>query len=318
MSVQSLWGVAGLNIFQYYHLVARAPYFFKVKSRIGLTHPPIRHSEFNFGVEEAADAVLTEEFLSGVANPHTDSFVFSDPEKIPHEKYWQIITGQLKALKDLINSRIKADETQVVLGGDNTVTLSSLEAVIERVGNPSKIGYIQFDSHGEMHQSETSISKNFHGMYMRPFFDKFDQPDIDSLVPAKMQTNQILAVGDIVFDGENTEEERFYKENNIRNISREEFNKDKQGRLEEIDAFLNRFEHIHVNFDVDVFDRSVSEATGLPEDGRWFKDEVFTILDLIFKRPGVSLDMVEINPKKPGAEKTVKLAREIILKLLNQ
>lgn len=298
--------------------MGKTPYFFKVKSRIGLTHPPIRHSEFNFGVEEASGAVLTEEFLKEVQSPHVNNFTFTEPEKIPHEKYWEIIAGELKDLKDLINANMGAGGTQIVLGGDNTVTLSSLEAVIERVGDPGKVGYVQFDSHGEMHQSETSISKNFHGMYMRPFFDKFDQPDIDSLVPGKMQTGQILAIGDIIFDGENTEEERFYKENNIRNINREEFNKDKQGRLEEIDAFLNRFGHIHVNFDVDVFDRSVSEATGLPEDGRWFKDEVFSILDLIFKRPEVSMDMVEINPKKPGGEKTVKLAREIILKLLNQ
>lgn len=293
------------------------PHFFKVKSRIGLTHPPIRHREFNFGVEEAPDFIITPEFLKNFQDCSIDNFDFKKPEKISKENYWDEVAKELEDFKYLINSKFKQGQTQVILGGDNTVTLSSLEAEIERIGDPEKIGYVQFDSHGEMHQSKTSVSKNFHGMYMRPFFDVFDIYQIDRLVPKKMETSQILAIGDIVFDGKDTEEERFYKENWIRNIRQEEFTKNKQMVLLEIEKFLYRFEHIHINFDIDVFDRSVSEATGLPEDGKWFKEEIFAILDLISRKENISIDLVEINPKKEGAEKTVKLAQEILLKLLD-
>lgn len=294
----------------------RIPNFFKVKSRIGLTNPPIRHSDFNFGVEDAPDEIVVDSYLKNFENYEINEFEFKQPEDVLKENYWSEVASELNEFKELVNGKISEGQTQVVLGGDNTVTLSSLEAVIERVGDPSRIGYVQFDSHGEMHQSLTSISKNFHGMYMRPFFDKFDVPAIDSLVPNKMSTTQILTIGDIVFDGENTEEEQFYKNNKIWNISRANFLSNKEQILAQITEFLSRFEHIHINFDIDVFHRSVSEATGLPEDGRWYKEEIFAILDILTLQKNLSVDMVEINPKKEGGEKTIKLSQEILLKLL--
>lgn len=298
-------------------LMARIPNFFKVKSRIGLTNPPIRHSEFNYGVEDAPEQIIVDSFLQNFQNYEINEFEFKPPEDILKENYWREVAAELNEFKELVNGKMSEGQTQVVLGGDNTVTLSSLEAVIERIGDPAKVGYVQFDSHGEMHKSLTSISKNFHGMYMRPFFDKFDVPEIDNLVPGKMSTAQILTIGDIIFDGENTEEEQFYKDNSIWNIRRENFLTNKEQIISQITEFLSRFEHIHINFDIDVFHRSVSEATGLPEDGSWYKEEVFAILEILALQKNLSVDMVEINPKKEGAEKTVALAQEILLKLLS-
>lgn len=305
-----------LTYFTNITLMTRIPNFFKVKSRIGLTNPPIRHSEFNYGVEAAPEQIAVDSFLKNFEDYEINEFEFKTPEDILKENYWREVSSELNDFKELIKGKITEDQTQVVLGGDNTVTLSSLEAVIERVGDPSKIGYVQFDSHGEMHQSLTSISKNFHGMYMRPFFDKFDVPEIDGLVPNKMSVSQILAVGNIIFDGENTEEEQFYKTNKIWNVRREAFLENRELVISQIAEFLSRFEHIHINFDIDIFHRSVSEATGLPEDGSWFKEEVFAILDILAIQKNLSVDMVEINPKKEGGEKTVALAQEILLKLL--
>lgn len=294
----------------------RTPNFFKVKSRIGLTNPPIRHTDFNYGVEDAPDQIADDSFLKNFDDYEINEYEFKPPEDILKENYWQEIAIELNELKTLINNKVSKGQTQVVLGGDNTVTLSSLASVIERSGDPSKVAYVQFDSHGEMHQSLTSISKNFHGMYMRPFFDKFDVPAIDNLIPAKLSTAQILTIGDIIFDGDNTEEEQFYKNNKIWNINREAFLSDKDQILAQINEFLMRFDHIHINFDIDVFHRSVSEATGLPEDGRWYKEEVFAILDILANQKSLSIDMVEINPKKEGGDKTVRLSQEILLKLL--
>ena len=298
-------------------LMAKIPHFFKVKSRVGLTNPPIRHSELNLGVEDAPDSVISPAFLENFPSAKINDFSFTTPEEMSKDEYWEIVAGELEQLKNLISKEVSQNETQVVIGGDNTVTLSSLEAVIERTGSPSQIGYIQFDSHGEMHQSKTSISKNFHGMYMRPFFDEFDVPLINTLVPKKLKTTQALTIGDIIFDGENTEEEQFYKNNQIRNINRKEYLQNKDQILKEIGEYLSRFEHFHINFDIDVFHESVSPATGLPEDGKWFKEEIFEILDLISMKTSLSVDMVEINPKKEGSEKTIKLAQEILLKLLS-
>ncbi len=294
--------------------MARNPHFYKAKSRVGLTNPPIRHSDLNTGVEDAPHQILNG-FLHNFAAAKVDEYTFSAPEKIS-DNYWQTVAKELQALKNLINDNYIYGETQVVLGGDNTVTLSSLQAVIERIGEPSKIGYIQFDSHGEMHQLKTSLSKNFHGMYMRPFFDDFDVSEIDLLVPKKLNPSQALTIGDIVFDGDNSEEESFYKDNQIRNINKSLFDSNPENSLVEIKTFVQNFKHIHINFDIDVFHRSESEATGLPEDGKWLKPQIFQILEILKHSKSFSIDLVEINPQKPGGQKTVKLAQEILLFLL--
>ncbi len=158
-------------------------HFYKAKSRIGLTHPPVRQTEFNYGVEDGAEAILTSEFVSQFPDSKITNFIFSDPDKIPSTDYVAILVKEFVDFKNIINNTFESDEIQLVVGGDNTVTFSSFLALLERVGDISKVGYIQFDSHGESNSYEGSDSKNFHGMYMRPFFDEFDIEQINRLIP---------------------------------------------------------------------------------------------------------------------------------------
>jgi len=293
----------------------RQVHFYKAHSRIGLTNAPIRQTDLNTGVEEGAEAVLTESFLSAFPEHELNEFSFSDPEKIDKDQYWKVLAKELSDFKNLINSTLKQDQTQLVIGGDNTVTFSSLSALIERVGRTEEIGYIQFDSHGEMHRYGTSLSKNFHGMYMRPFFDTFDIPEIEQLVSKKLKSSQAFAIGDITFDGEKSEEEEFFKQN-IRDVTREEFLNNRISVRKEFEGFCKSFKYLHINFDVDVFDRAVAGATGIPEDGKWLTDEVMDLIKIIAQNPNLSIDISELNPKRPGAEQTIILAQKLLTELL--
>lgn len=289
--------------------MTKIAHFFKANSRIGLTNKPVRQSELNVGVEDGADFILTEDFLDQFPNYKLDDFIFSKPEDLNPDSYVATLIAELVSFKNLIKSKLERGEMQVVVGGDNTVTFSSLLALVERVGDVGKIGYIQFDSHGESNSFAGSISKNFHGMYLRPFFDKFDIPEVDLLIPDKLLSNQALFFGDMVLDGDEPE---FFKENNLRNVTFKEY-QDSQIKIdEELTKFLTRFDYIHVNFDIDVFHRSVAGATGIPEDGKWMLEETLNILKIISTHSNLSFDLSEINPKKQGAEQTIKVARDVL------
>ncbi len=292
----------------------KIPHFFKAKARIGLTHPPVRQKEFNYGVEDGADAILTKEFLAGFPDAKVDSFFFSDPEKIEPGDYVTELVKELGWFKEQINQSLKDQELQIVVGGDNTVTFSSLLALLERVKNISKIGYIQFDSHGESNSFEGSDSKNFHGMYMRPFFDTFDIEAVNHLVPNKLKPEQAIFVGDMVLDGD---EPQFFKAKKFKTLEYREYCKNKSAFQKFLKEFLDRYEYVHVNFDIDVFHRSVAGATGIPEDGKWMKAEIFEILMIISQHPQISFDISELNPTRPGAERSIKVAQEI-LKLISE
>lgn len=287
----------------------KIPHFFKAKCRIGLTHPPARQKEFNYGVEEGPDAILTPEFISGFIKAKTDSFIYSDPEKIVDGNYVNELVKEMDWFKELINQKLQKNETQIVVGGDNTITFASLLALVQRVQDISKIGYIQFDSHGELNSYEGSETKNFHGMYMRPFFDTFDIEAINPLIPYKFQPEQGVFIGDMVLDGD---EVQFFESKNLKTLNYQQYKNNKKVFQDFLKDFLKTYQYIHVNFDIDVFHRSVAGATGIPEDGKWMKSEVFEILKLISSHKNLSFDLSELNPKRSGADRSIQIAQEIL------
>lgn len=296
--------------------MSKIPHFFKAKSKLGAIYKLMRQDHYISGVEDGPDYILTPEFLEKFPNSRVSEFEFSAPDQIAEKDYYPVLAKELAQFADLIDKELKEGETQVVIGGDNTVTFSSMKALLRRV-DPKDVGYIQFDSHGEMHLLESSVSKNFHGMYMRPFFDKFDIKVIEEMVAKKLNRNQAFTIGDIIFDegDEHPEGEmQFYK--NIRNVRREEFLQRKEEVLSEFKDFTKKFKHLFINFDIDVFDSSVAGATG-EDEGVWFWEEINEFLEIISKHQDISVDLVEINPHMKSAQRTIKVAHEILLKVLS-
>ncbi len=294
------------------------PHFFLAHSRLGIVNPPMHSNDLNIGVEEAPDEILTTSFLDKFLIFEKDSKSFPNPEQIRFDDYWSILAKNLLDLKKLINGRLGPGQTQIVVGGDNSVTFASLLAVLERIKDPRKIGYLQFDSHGESNSFAGSVTKNFHGMYMRPFFAKFDIEQIDVLVQKKIPTASFFSIGNLDLDGDEPE---FFKQNKLENLRSEDFaNKLDQCR-NKLKHFIERFAHLHINFDIDVFDWSLAPATGVSAAPGWHgfsSDMVFDLLQLIRVHPSWSLDLTEVNPRKRGANQTIKLAQNVLLEMLGK
>lgn len=296
-------------------------HFFKAKSRIGLITIPNGQKQLNLGVENAPDTILTAEFLKKFKGSKYLDFVFPNPEYIDSSKFNEILALNLKDFKDLINEKILrsnaqddgVDETQVVIGGDNCVTLSSILADLERIVDTKVFRLIHFDSHSDMNSYKGSPSKNFHGMYLRPFFDDFDIPEIEQLITKKMDPKNCLFIGNLDLDKEESE---FFKLKGFNNITQEQIQTFQSDILKEIKAFVETADYLHINFDIDVFDKTLAPATGIPAKHGLLKMDIFPILEIIAKHPNFSFDLCEVNPKKEGAEQTIKLAQEILSTVL--
>lgn len=282
----------------------KPPYFFKVYCRLGLPNFPIHSKEFNVGVENAPDEILTQDFLFKFPGSEVSEFIFPKPEDIDPKNYWEVLVKNLVDFKNVINRSLINSQIQIVVGGDNSVTFSSFLAVLERFG-VDKVGYIQFDSHGEANSYAGSISKNFHGMYMRPFLDKFDNEEIDNLVPNKIPAENFLSIGNLDLD---PDEDKFYRSLDLKNFNKGNI----AGAADFLKAFIQKFEHIHINFDVDVFDKSIVSATGIPTENGLFPEQIFPLLAIIRSHPDWSLDLVEVNPKKGGALETIQMVQKIL------
>lgn len=300
----------------------RKIHFFKAKSRLGLLNIPHRQKELNIGVEDGPDSILTKNFLASLRakrsnlsnsfeNFKISEFIFTKPEDIEPNNFNNILAQNYQSFKNFIIDNLSNDETQVVIGGDDSVTFSSLLATIERFGN--KFGYIRIDSHPDLHLYKTSPTKNFHGMYHRPLFDSFDIPQIVKLVNLKLRPENTIFIGNLDI---NPEEKDIFKDLKFKNINGRDFASKQENVNKYVNKFVKSFSHIHLSFDIDALDKTIAPATGIPAENGLLIDDVLPILKIISQHPSISFDLVEVNPKKSGAAKTIKVARKILQSLL--
>lgn len=293
-------------------IIMRNPHFFKAYCRIGIHNLPFGSSTVANGVEEAPDYILSDKFLNKFEKAQVSSFGFKEPEEIGPLNYFQTICNESVKFKDFLIKNHKKNETLIIIGGDHSVTFSSILYDLKTYGN--ELGIVHFDSHGDINLYHESPSKNFHGMYLRIFFDNFDLKYFDKLVKNKLSTNNLFYIGDLEL---NPEESEFINKNKIHNISNKNIKNNKSEALKNMELFINNHKHIHISFDVDVFNANLAPATGTPSKNGFNKENIFDILNIIKNAKSLTLDMAEVNPKKSGSKKTIKLAQEVITKIID-
>ena len=286
------------------------PHFYNLRSRLGTTNVPYRQKNINFGVENGGDAVLTKEFLQNFPDSAIDEFNFSKPENVSKKNYFDTLAKELKAAKDLILSSLGSDEMPVVLGGDNSISFSPLVATLEKY-KPNRVGYVRIDSHPDMNSIKVSLSGNFHGMWMRPFVDSFEEKKISNLIKNKLTLYQLLFIGNLDIDP--GEKEFFTGKSQV--FSPDYLRENKESVLMNLEQFANIYNHIYLRVDIDGFDDSVAPATGIPAKKGLLFEDIQEVLDKV-KEQLVCVDLVEVNPQKKGVAQTVKLAQDILLRLL--
>ena len=242
----------------------RKPHFYRLSSRLGMINPPWKQtSGLNIGVEDGANAVLSDSFVKEFPGSGLESYTFPLPESFPKTQTNQVIAEHSQQAITLINSTIRKEETQIVAGGDHSVSLASIAALTQRY-NPSTIGIIRIDSHPDMLNESTTTTDNFHGMWFRPFLELYDQPQIEAVAGGRrVGGEQVMMIGNL--DPE-PEESAVLDRFGIKQFSVEEMRNNSEALQQYISAFFAKYSHIHLNVDIDGFDKSVAPATGLPAE----------------------------------------------------
>ncbi|MCX6757270.1 MAG: arginase family protein [Candidatus Nomurabacteria bacterium] len=289
----------------------------KSRSRLGMKYIPIGGTKLNLGVENAPDEVLTEDFLKKINSFSNIDFDFSLPEKVPDEEYYSFMANEIDDLSKKIEKEIKDNNINYIVnvGGDHSVASASLLSVI-RSNKDKKVGVIMFDSHGDIHLKKTSPTGNYHGMWLRPFWDQYDDPEIQKIINVSLECDQLLFIGNLLLE---EEEINFISKNKVKVFPSDKFEENiKENSCKQILDFCNNHDIVHVSFDIDVFSTKYVTATGTPNKDGFNKEMIFNIIDILKNNNKIfSLDLVEVNPKKEGNIETVKLAQDVIERFLN-
>ena len=187
------------------------------------------------------------------------------------------VLGRIEAAVD---AALKNGSIPVTLGGEHTISLAPLRALVKHYG--SNFGIVHFDAHGDLRYSYDGTIYS-HGCVMRRACElnlKLFQIGIRSLCE---------------------EEEEFRKEYGVKHLDGLEL-----ARMGGMNAILAAnftllppdFPHnIYVSFDVDAFSSAVMPATGTPDPaGLGWYEAIFLLEHAIRGRNVIGFDVVELAP----------------------
>ncbi|MCO5273749.1 MAG: arginase [Flavobacteriales bacterium] len=248
---------------------------------------------------------------------HAEESILRDENDVMYEDDTQSpnahhIDGLIRFESDLAFEVYKFQRNNVfpiIVGGDHSIAIGSVSGT--KMAHPGeRIGVIWIDAHADMHSPWTTPSGNVHGMPLallmniemkgqnRPRMFTLDAWDrlrkIGGNEP-KLSPQDLVIIG--LRDYEK-EEEAIIKEHNIKVVTVEQLRKTgPDAVVKDVLAYLAPCGKLHVSFDVDSLDPSISVGTGTPVPEGLFLDEARTLLTGFCSDPKtVALDVVEINP----------------------
>ena len=185
----------------------------------------------------------------------------------------------------------------IALGGDNSITYTVASGLF---GDLSRVGLITLDAHHDLRDGNTNGSP------------------VWRLIQAGLPGKNIVQIG--ISDFANSKEySTRAKEAGIFVITRAQLrNKSIQDAMKQAFAHLGRnVDHIYVDLDVDVCDRSVAPACVAATPGGISADELRQAAFLAGANYKVrAVDITEIDPKRDSKdERTVRLAALLVLEI---
>ncbi|KAH6561136.1 hypothetical protein BASA50_000136 [Batrachochytrium salamandrivorans] len=233
--------------------------------------------------------------VDGVDSSLTASFEHLRPEKEEDHgvlKNVKFVASVTEAVHNQVKKACSAGKVALTIGGDHSLgmgTVSGSAAV------HSNLGVIWVDAHADINTTESTESGNLHGCPVSFLMG------IGAKLPAFSWLKPCLATNRIVYIGlrdVDAGERKILKEHNIKAFSMHDVDKHGIGKVVEMAlAYLGSNTPIHLSFDVDALDPSVTPATGTPVRGGLTFREGHFICEAVFETGClVSMDLMEVNP----------------------
>jgi formiminoglutamase len=202
-----------------------------------------------------------------------------------------------KVISKKVNGLLDRYGLLIALGGDNSITYTVTAGLF---GDLSKVGVITLDAHHDLRDGNTNGSP------------------IWRLIQAGLPGKNIVQIGISDFANSKEYSDRA-KEAGIFVITRAQLrNKSIADAMKQAFSHLGRgVDHIYVDLDVDVCDRSVAPACPAATPGGISADELRQAAFLAGANYKVrAVDITEIDPKRDSEdERTVRLAALLVLEI---
>ncbi|CAB9510735.1 Arginase, non-hepatic 3 [Seminavis robusta] len=256
-----------------------------------------------------------------------DDFSVHKPPKVNNSAKNSHIVGEgtLKLAK-LVEETIVAGEFPLILGGDHSIGLGSLAAVLK--ARPD-VGIIWVDAHADLNTPNSSPSGNMHGMPIGLLMDGVLTPD--EMPPGCEWVNDYprISPDSIVYVGlrdVDSEERKLIRKLNIKAFTMTDIDRYGIGRVMEMSLGHllqdNPDRPLHLSYDIDAVDPVFAPATGTTvRGGLTFREAHYVAESVAASGNLASAEIVELNPNLSdgsGATETVDLGLQIVTSLMGK
>jgi arginase len=220
-------------------------------------------------------------------------------------KFFDVITEVCDNLAVLVKGAIDAGGLPIVLGGDHSIAMGTLDGLTRTYGEPP--GLVWIDAHADINSPDSSATGNVHGM------------------PLYFALRKGLAVPErsvqIGLRDVDPDEKRLLREFGVKAFTMTDV--DKLGMVHVMNEARNiagaQRRPIHVSFDMDAIDPSEAPGTGTPVKGGLSYREAHLIMEMLYESGQLgSIEMVEINPIFDDRNQTASLAVGLICSALGK
>jgi arginase len=224
------------------------------------------------------------------------------------------VASVVRALDLRVSTALGVGRVPVVLGGDHSLAMGSVNAVASHCrasGRPLRVLWL--DAHADFNTPDTSPSGNMHGMSVAMLCG---EPGFEGLVEEgrrrPLATGEVKAFGIRSLDAD---ERRALSDRGVDVVDMRAI--DELGVVATLRPLLAEAEaagaHIHVSFDVDSLDPDVAPGVGTPVPGGLTYREAHLVMELLHDSGLVgSVDCVELNPFNDDRGKTARLMVDLL------
>jgi arginase len=235
-------------------------------------------------------------------------------------KYLPAIARACREAHDHVLAAMDAGRIPIVLGGDHSVAAGSISGVAHHLRRKGgSLGLLWIDAHGDVNTPATSPSGNVHGMPLAAVLGHGARAltHVGGFAPKVLPARTVLVgIRDI-----DPEERAFLRESGIRVFTMSEIDaKGMRNVMEESLPLLTAStEGFHVSIDMDGIDPAYAPGVGTAVEGGITYREAHLMAEMCARSGKVtSLEVMEVNPVLDEANRTGRLAMELILSLLGK
>jgi len=220
-------------------------------------------------------------------------------------KFLNVITQVCGGLAQLVEQAVAEGGLPIVLGGDHSIAMGTLEGLTRARGEPP--GVVWVDAHADINSPQSSRSGNVHGM-----------PLYFALKNGFAGADHTVQIGLREVDAG---EKRLLREFGVQTFTMTDV--DKHGMMQIMEEARSiaggGSRPIHVSFDMDAIDPSEAPGTGTPVKGGLSYREAHLVMEMLCESGQLgSIEIVEINPILDYRNQTAALAVGLICSALGK